>query len=579
MTQSVQRFLAFAFASADVLIEVGEEGKVTFAMGACRAMLGVEDAKLVGRRFGELFDPVDRGTVEAATRGLWPGARRGPILAVLAHRPQGSPPRKAALHACRLPGQRAAFSCTLSLANVASAEEAAGRRVDPTTGLLDGRSFAEAAGEAVKAAREAGDDVGMSLIDIPALSAVTRGDPAKGEGLARRVGDLLRAASMDGASVGRIAESRFGVVTRAGGADLERCLESIKREGRRAGVEVKVDVTSIPLASDHLTEDETVKAVRFAVNRFAALPKGESMDAATLDGMFDRLLESTRERMTSFVRVIRDNEFALTYQPVVEIATAKLHHFEVLTRFGDGGSPFETIKFAEEIDLISRFDLAVLVRSINVMNQTLGSNPGLAVNVSGRSVADPAFTRVLLDIASKHKHLAGRLNFELTESAELEDLDKADTCVRELRQNGFSVYLDDFGAGAAAFRYLQALHVDGVKIDGDYIKRLSDTVRDHTILVGMVRMCRGIGLETVAERVEDRDTAVGVYEMGVRYGQGWYYGKPLTEPLWLPGPGLPVASHADPPAQAEAGATAARPAASFETVRTAKRRGETATWG
>jgi len=576
MTQSVQRFLAFAFASADVLIEVGEDGAVTFAMGACRAMLGVEDAKLVGCRFVDVFDPVDRGAVEAATRGLWPGARRGPILAALSHRRPGAPPRKAALHACRLPGQKAAFSCTLSLANAASAEEAGGRRVDAATGLLDGASFADAANEAIKAAREAGDDVGMSLIDIPELSAVSRRDPAKGEGLVRRVGDLLRAASMDGSTVGRIAESRFGVVTRAGG-DLEQCLESIKREGRRVGVEVAVDVTSIPLSSDQLTEEETVKAVRFAVNRFAALPKGESMGASTLDGVFETLLESTRERMTSFVRVIRENEFALTYQPVVEIATAKLHHFEVLTRFGDGGSPFETIKFAEEIDLISRFDLAVLVRSINVMNQTLGSNPGLAVNVSGRSIADPGFTRVLLDLAIKNKHLAGRLSFELTESAELEDLEKADACVRELRQNGFSVYLDDFGAGAAAFRYLQALHVDGVKIDGDYIKRLSDTVRDHTILVGMVRMCRGIGLETVAERVEDRDTAVGVYEMGVRYGQGWYYGKPLMEPSWFPGPGHPVATHSPLNERSE---TPAKPSApSFEAVRTAKRRGETASWG
>jgi len=565
MTQSVQRFLAFAFASADVLIEVGEDGAVTFAMGACRAMLGVEDAKMVGRRFVDIFDPVDRGAVEAATRGLWPGARRGPILAALSHRQPGTPPRKVALHACRLPGQTAAFSCTLGLANAASAEEAGGRRVDPTTGLLDGASFADAANEAIKAA-----------IDIPELSAVSRRDPAKGEGLVRRVGDLLRAASMDGSTVGRIAESRFGVVTRAGG-DLDQCLEGIKREGRRAGVEVAVDVTSIPLASGQLTEEETVKAVRFAVNRFAALPKGESMGAATLDGVFETLLESTRERMSSFVRVIRDNEFALTFQPVVEIATAKLHHFEVLTRFGDGGSPFETIKFAEEIDLISRFDLAVLVRSINVMNQTLGSNPGLAVNVSGRSVADPAFTRVLIDLAVKNKHLAGRLSFELTESAELEDLEKADACVRELRQNGFSVYLDDFGAGAAAFRYLQALHVDGVKIDGDYIKRLSDTVRDHTILVGMVRMCRGIGLETVAERVEDRDTAVGVYEMGVRYGQGWYYGKPLTEPLWSPGPGHPVAAHS--PLTAQIDATTKPPATPFEAGRTAKRRGEATTRG
>jgi len=542
----MQRFLAFAFAFADVLIEVDGKGDIALAMGAGRALFGVEDAALVGRPFLDLFDPLDRGMVEVAVRDFWPGARRGPVLARAAFRTSGRPSRKLLLYACRLPGQKSAFSCTLSLAGASAIARMGDARVDPENGLLDEHSFVDAAGGAVKAARAAGEEVGMSLIDIPELSALTKRDPTMGERLIRRVGDLLRASSLDGSAAGRIAESRFGVVTRVGGDDMARCVEGIKNESRGAGVDVDVSVTSVRLTAGKLSDDDTIKAVRFAVNRFATLPKGEAMGPHTVDGLFERMMENTRDRMASFVRVIRDNEFALTYQPIVEIATAKLHHFEVLTRFGDGGSPFDTIKFAEEIDLIARFDIAVVSRSISEINRRLDSCPGLAVNLSGRSVTDPVFTRALLDIVSKHPALAGRLGFEITESSELKDLFSAAAFVRELRGRGFSVHLDDFGAGAAGFSYIQSLDVDGVKIDGEYIGRLTESRKDHTILVGMVRMCRELGLETVAERVETRDTAIRVHEIGIRYGQGWYYGRPLNEPVWFAGPGHPVAGGAIP---------------------------------
>lgn len=568
MSASVQRFVSFAFASADVLIEVDETGCVVFLMGACRALFGVEDARLIGRPFLDLFDSADRGVVGEVLRRLWPGARSGAVIVKLAASRDGETARSGLLHAFRLPDQKMRFSCTISQTTVSTALEAAGGNSDTETGLLDGESFSEAAGEALRLAREMGEDVGMSLIDIPQLH-----DQRPGSGLIRRVGDLLRSASMNGALAGRIAETRFGVIHRAGEEGMVRCLAEIQREGAKAGAPLAITRSEIEITGGRMGTEEAVKAVRFAVNRFANLAKGETMPA-TLDGMFERLVESTIERMTAFVQTIRNNEFALAYQPVVEIASGKLHHFEVLSRFEENASPFEMIKFAEEIDLIERFDLAVVSRSIDVMNATLGQNPGLAVNLSGRSIVSPAFCRVLMAMLGENQHLGGRLSFELTESSELVDLAKADKAIQEIRKAGFRVFLDDFGAGSASFQYLQALKIDGIKIDGEYIRRLADSVRDHTILVGMVRICKSLALESVAERVEDRDTAMALYEMGVRFGQGWFYGKPLPEPVWKPGPGMALAtgSAALPPP-----VPAAPPPVT--TRQTSKRRGETESWG
>jgi EAL domain-containing protein (putative c-di-GMP-specific phosphodiesterase class I) len=567
MTVPVHRFVSFAFASADVLIEVGPNGLVTFSMGACRALFGADESKLINRPFLDLFAPGDRGAVSEALRRLWPGARSGPVIARLNCGRENC--RTAVLHVFRLPDAQAGYSCTISQTTLSAALEAEGGNRDTETGLLDGESFTGMAQEALRLARQTGDGVGMSLIDIPGL----RGQPP-GAPLVRRVGDLLRSASMNGALAGRLAETRFGVIHRAGENGLDRTLEDIRKEGAKAGADLSAACTGIDIADGAMSEEEAVKAVRFAVNRFAALSEGEAMPA-TMDRMFETLVDDTIRRMTAFVQTVRNNEFALTYQPIVEIASAKLHHFEVLARFEDGRSPFETIQFAEEIDLIERFDLAVCTRSIGVLNATLGQNPGLAVNLSGRSVSSPAFMRVLMTMLAENSHLGGRLSFEITESAQLRDLVKADQAIQSIRKAGFRVFLDDFGAGAASFQYLQALKVDGLKIDGEYVRRLADSVRDHTILVGMVRICKSLALESVAERVEDRDTAVALYEMGVRFGQGWYYGKPLAEPLWKPEPGLSVAtgSAALPPPQPVV------PSVAVTAKQTAKRRGETQSWG
>jgi len=561
MTTSVPRFVSFAFASADVLVEADIKGVITFSMGACRALFGMDDVTLLHRPFLDLFDPNDRGIVHETLQRLWPGARSGPLIVKLVCKGKREACRSVVLHAFRLPDSGAGFSCTISQTTLAQMLSAGNANRDTQSGLLDGEAFSEVAAEALRAARKMGDALAMTLLDIPQLHSQPPGTP-----LIRRIGDLLRSASLDGIMAGRLAETRFGVIHKAGEDGLDSFFDEIRKEGEKSGAALTVNHREIGIAGSGMGEDDALKAIRFAVNHFARLKKGEQLPDS-LDGLFERMVDDTIQRMSSFIETVRNNDFALTYQPVVDIATGKLHHFEVLSRFEDGNSPIETIQFAEQIEMIERFDLAVCSRVIDVLNATLPQNPGLAINLSGSSVSSPAFMRVLTDLLHKNQHLAGRLSFEITESAELTDLKKADKALQSLRKAGFHLYLDDFGAGSASFQYLQALRVDGLKIDGAYIRRLGDSVRDHSILVGMVRICKSLALESVAEQVEDRDTAVALYEMGVRFGQGWFYSKPLSEPIWRPTPEMAVAPRVAP----------LQPAPGPS--QNAKRKGETQSWG
>ena len=98
--------------------------------------------------------------------------------------------------------------------------------------------------------------------------------------------------------------------------------------------------------------------------------------------------------------------------------------------------------------------------------------------------------------------------------------------VEALRERGLPLCIDDFGAGAAAFRYLRAFRVDYVKIDGLYVMAAARGDQDRAIVAGMVDLARTVGARVVAERIETEAEAALMRELGVDYGQGWLYGKP-----------------------------------------------------
>jgi EAL domain-containing protein (putative c-di-GMP-specific phosphodiesterase class I) len=122
-----------------------------------------------------------------------------------------------------------------------------------------------------------------------------------------------------------------------------------------------------------------------------------------------------------------------------------------------------------------------------------------------------------------------RLLIEVTESMRIRDLDAANRVLAVLRADGHKVCLDDFGAGAASFPYIQALDVDYVKIDGAYVKRMETHLRDRAILKAMVGLCTDLGIGTVAEMVETDTQATALIDLGVQYAQGYLFGRPTTQ--------------------------------------------------
>ena len=232
---------------------------------------------------------------------------------------------------------------------------------------------------------------------------------------------------------------------------------------------------------------------------------------------------------TRFKETLAAHAFQLVYQPVVEPAQNRLHHFEALARFDGDDSPADTIRLAEELELICDFDLAVVN---SVATHVVAVKTTIAANISAVSLLKPGFPEALLAVTRADPTMRSRLLLELTETQALTDLTRANKVLGALRAAGHLLCMDDFGAGAASLDYVRRLDLDFIKIDGRYIQSASSRPRDVTILKHVVALCGDLGVKTIVEMVETAEAARIAADLGVTLCQGWFFGKPTVQPIW-----------------------------------------------
>ena len=515
------RFAAFALSTADLLIEIGGDRRIAYAAGAARALTGRDARQLVGSSFRELFAEPHRAFAQTLLRRVRRDQRMEPVKAEF-DRAGGAV--SVVLKGCCLPERpnTCYFTATRS---VDLPPDDIGER-DEDTGLLTGPAFQKAAAAALR--NGAHGNLTLTLLDVAGIEEL-RGEGGEGAvaGLLGEIGDFLASHAVDGASAGRIAADRFAVLQEAAEPeDLEGGIARLSAARDGAARHLSVKQQAVPLAAAGLTPADAEKALAYTLGQFAA---GGGTIRSLADG-FRELVAATVERMSQMRRSIDGDRLGIVFQPVVGLEDRQLHHYEVLSRFEEGRSPAELVQFAESVGMIEELDLTVTQRTLAFMDGWReGPELRLAVNLSGRSLASDAFIAAL-EALLKPRPDRSRLLFEITETTEMADLPRAERIVQALRSAGHKVCLDDFGAGAASFPYLQALTIDFVKIDGAYVSRMLETMRDHAILKAMVGLCGEIGTATIAEMIETEAQVQRLAQLGVTYGQGYLFGRPAPSP-------------------------------------------------
>lgn len=245
----------------------------------------------------------------------------------------------------------------------------------------------------------------------------------------------------------------------------------------------------------------------------------------------------------------------LHYQPIVAVAGGAVSHHEALVRLADEpeGSliaPAAFLPSAERHGLVRDIDRLVIERVAALLGaggdresdradgtgQELGERAvggersirRAALNLSALSVTDPATLANIERALESHAVTPSRLVVEITETAAICDMARAQEFCERLLALGCAVALDDFGVGFGSLAYAKRLPCTYLKIDGDFVRELTHSHEDRVIVRAIVELARGLGRETIAECVGDEATLALLGELGVDYAQGFHIGVPAA---------------------------------------------------
>ncbi|MBR0658912.1 EAL domain-containing protein [Neoroseomonas oryzicola] len=511
IASSADRFLTFAFAAAELLVETDTEGRITFAEGAFPARFGRPGRTFLGHSVQELVARDLRSGMGTALELLNATGRIRPTAIRLSDRDRSA----FSVAGLAAPGRSGRFCLTFS------------PLPDDLPGgpLPGGPGLARAAEEVLR--RDDGP-AALGLIELTGDG----GALAPRADLAARIQAVLAAQGGTGTVAADFGAGRFGILPGEGMADLGQVAANVARLLAQHGLPGRIGTRALPLAGEGLSPLQATRALRFALSAFAR-GGDAALEKAGFAGGLAGFVDSAAERAAALRATIADRRFRLAFQPIVLLADRRPHHYEALLRpIPTPGTPFseasEFIALAETVGLSEALDWAVVETACEAARAASGSR--IACNLSGLSLQSHAFRDRLCGMLREAPALAERLLVEITETAEIEDEPEARHTVDALRDLGLPICLDDFGAGAAAFRYLRAFRVDFVKVDGIYVSNAVESARDRGFIAAMVDLARTVGAEVVAERIETEAQAALMRDLGVGFGQGYLFGRPGALP-------------------------------------------------
>lgn len=509
---AADRFLTFAFAAAELLVETDAAGRITFAEGAFPARFGHPARTFLGKPVQTLVAREQRSGVGTALEILTAMGRLCPTAIRLSDSAR-SPFSMAGL---AMPGRQGRYCLTFAPLP----------HELPGGPLPGGPGLARAAEDMLRARDSASVALGLIELRGDAGTLAPRAD------LAARIQAVLAAHGGAGAVAADFGSGRFGVLPPEGGPDVQTLADQVALLLAQHGLPGQIGSRALPLGGAGLSPLQTTRALRFALSAFSR-GGDAALEKAGFAGGLAGFVSSAADRAAALRRTIAERRFRLAFQPIVLLGDRTAHHYEALLRpISTPGSPYdqpqEFIALAETVGLSEALDWAVVETACEAARAAADAR--IACNLSGLSLQSPAFRGQLCGMLQASPDLARRLLIEITETTEIEQEAEAVRTVEALRALGLPICIDDFGAGAAAFRYLRLFRVDYVKVDGIYVTNAVESERDRGFIAAMVDLARTVGAQVVAEKIETEAQATLMQELGVSFGQGYLFGRPGALP-------------------------------------------------
>ncbi len=408
---------------------------------------------------------------------------------------------------------------------------------DELTGQLNRVRLTEALGAVIKRCEETGQSSAFLVAAVNNLTVINQTFGFEvGDEVIATVARTVRGRLRSGNQIGRYSSNKFGIILHdCGPGAMQIAAERFMRAVRETTVHAKSCPLSVTISIGGALVPSQANAVNTAVGY--AL---QALDAAKLrrsDSFIAYEASETRESerhrniaiADEIVSALEQQRMRLVLQPIVCSKSRQPAHFECLLRMErpDGSviSAGNFMAVAEQVGLARLIDVRVLELSVDLLRRY--PKLSLAVNVSGLTSSNHEWIIALDKLTGGCRELASRLIIEITETAAIQDLDQSIAFVDTLKELGCKVAIDDFGAGYTSFKNLKHLDVDIVKIDGAFVRNLSDDATDQVFIRTLSDLAASCGMETVAEWVGDGPTADFIEAAGITYMQGYLFSEPM----------------------------------------------------
>jgi diguanylate cyclase (GGDEF)-like protein/PAS domain S-box-containing protein len=540
-----ERLRALVRHASDVVAVVDQDAIVRWVAESVRGMLGREPASLVGRRLTELAHPDTAIETQRVIERLAGDPGRVDTFPLRLRAEDGEYRDLEAVADNRI-ADPSINGVLINLRDVSERVELE-RRLrhqafhDALTGLANRVLFEDRLNHALVRGGRRSSSVAVLFVDLDDFKTVNDSlGHAAGDELLRVIAHRLTEALRAQDTAARLGGDEFAVLLEDLGSEAEalevaeRMREALAPPATIAGHRLSV-LASIGLAytEPSVTAEEVLRNADLAM--YAAKERGKAQVAAFDSVMLDRVIERL-EVTGQLERAVEEQEFALVYQPLVDLQSGALAGVEALLRWDHPTrgrlAPDRFIDLAESsgaIVPIGRWVLMTACEQLRQWKTTHDAASGLtmSVNVSTRQLADPDFpghVRAALDAAGI---AAEDLTLEITEHLLLEDSEQIHGQLRTLKQIGVKLAVDDFGTGYSALSYMQTFPIDTLKIDRSFVSGIDSDPERAGLVRGIIEMGHSLRLDIVTEGIEEVAEADLLRELRSDLGQGFLFSRPI----------------------------------------------------
>lgn len=386
---------------------------------------------------------------------------------------------------------------------------------------------------------ERGMQIAVIVIDVDDFHRVYNGmGNQAGDALLVRVSDCLLNSLPSALQIARIDASRFAVLVETDSRERVDLLTQVVRRaiaapmnlnGRDLLLTASMGVCMAPAqAEDHAS---ALRCASVAVQE-SRQRGGDHVEI--YDARFDESRSLELDLENDLLSVLERQELSLAYQPQIDLQTGELMGVEALIRWIHPThgfvSPAKLIEMAERnlsIIPIGRWVIRESCRFWRACSQAGRPELSVAINLSPKQFRDVQLVHDVMQIVTQEKVPPSAIEFEITESCSMEDVDLTQQILSKLKHLGFRVAVDDFGTGYSSLSYLTGFPLDTLKVDRAFVQDLPHNAAAAAVATGIVSIAKSLDMTCLAEGIETEEQLDFLRQLGCAYGQGYLFSKPV----------------------------------------------------